>query len=574
MITMEVNNRTVEAKEGETILTALQRAGIKVPTLCHVEGLPPTGACRMCVVEIEGFRTLVPSCSFPVAEGMKIQTHSPRAIKARKTIVELLLANHPDDCLYCVRNGKCDLQTMAEELGVRQRRYGKSRTEHKMDISSPSILRDPDKCILCGKCVRVCEEVQAVGAIDFVNRGSQAYIGTAFDKGLNISSCVNCGQCIMVCPTGALTESSHIKRVQEALSDPETVVVVQHAPAISVTIAEEFGAKPGSDAMGAMTTALRRMGFDRVFDTSFSADLTIMEEASELVHRIVNGGTLPMMTSCSPGWIKFVEQFYPQNTANLSSCKSPQQMMGAVIKSFWAEKEGIDPEKIFSVSLMPCTAKKFEAGRPEMGINGRPDIDAVLTTREIAQMIRMRGLDIANLPADAADVPFGERSSAGKLFGATGGVMEAAIRTAYHMITGDELKELKVKECRGMKGVKEAHITINDMTVGVAVASGLGNARALLEQINEGRSDLQFIEVMTCPGGCINGGGQPYGTDTDAVKARMKALYNIDRDSHLRTSHQNQAIKNLYKEYLGEPLGEKSHKYLHTHYHDRDDVLL
>ena len=574
MITMEVNNRTVEAREGETILTALQRAGIKVPTLCHVEGLPPTGACRMCVVEIEGFRSLVPSCSFPVAAGMKIQTHSSRAIKARKTIVELLLANHPDDCLYCVRNGKCDLQTMAEELGVRQRRYGHSRSQHKMDISSPSILRDPDKCILCGKCVRVCEEVQGVGAIDFVNRGSRAFVGTAFDRGLNISSCINCGQCIMVCPTGALTEASHIKLVQEALSDPETVVVVQHAPAISVTIAEEFGAKPGIDAMGAMTTALRRLGFDRVFDTSFSADLTIMEEASELVQRITTGGTLPMMTSCSPGWIKFVEQFYPGNISNLSSCKSPQQMLGAIIKGFWAQKEGINPDKIFSVSIMPCTAKKFEAGRPEMGVNGRPDIDAVLTTREIARMIRMRGLDIGKLPPDAADVPFGERSSAGKLFGATGGVMEAAIRTAYHMITGQELKELKVKECRGLKGVKEAHITIGDLTVGVAVASGLGNARALLDQINEGRKDIHFIEVMTCPGGCINGGGQPYGTNTDAVRARMKALYNIDRDAHLRASHLNKAVQNLYREYLGQPLSEKSHRYLHTHYHDRDDVLL
>ena len=362
---IQINNRPVEAKAGETILDVLKRENIQVPTLCHLEGLFPTGACRMCVVEIKGINGLVPSCAYPVQEGMEIQTHSPKAIRARKTIIELLLANHPDDCLYCVRNGDCELQSLAEELGVRERRYESGKNVYQIDSSSPSIVRDPAKCILCGKCVRVCEEVQGVSAIDFVNRGSKTIVDTAFHEGLNLSSCINCGQCVMVCPTGALREQSHIKRVVDALNDPEMFVVVQHAPAISVTLGEEMGLKPGMDVIGALNAALRKLGFDKVFDTSFTADLTIMEEGSELVHRIQNSGKLPMFTSCSPGWIKFVEQFYPEYMENLSTCKSPQQMMGALIKHIVAKREGIDPKKIFSVSIMPCTAKKFEAERPE-----------------------------------------------------------------------------------------------------------------------------------------------------------------------------------------------------------------
>ncbi len=573
MITIEVNGRPVPAEKGEMLLTAIRRAGVRVPTLCHVEGLSATGACRMCVVEVEGQRGLVPSCAFPAADGMKVRTHSPRAIKARKTIVELLLANHPDDCLYCSRNGNCQLQGLAEELGVRQRRFAGDRTRHTLDSSSPSIVRDPAKCILCGKCVRVCEEIQHVAAIDFIGRGSRAKVGTAFDEGLNVSSCINCGQCITVCPTGALTEQSYVKEVFNALNDPDKVVVVQHAPAVSVTLGEEFNLPPGADVAGTMTAAMRRLGFDRVFDTGFSADLTIMEEGSELVHRIKSGGKLPMLTSCSPGWIKFVETYYPDFIGNLSTCKSPQQMMGAIIKSHFAQREGINPSRIYSVSVMPCTAKKFEAVRPEMGSDGLADIDAVLTTRELAQIIRMRGLNLLDMATDTADTPFGERTTAGKLFGASGGVMEAAIRSAYFLITGKELDKLEVEAVRGLEGVKEARVSIDGLDLGIAVVSGLGNASRLLDQIRAGRNDLHFIEVMTCPGGCIAGGGQPIGANTDAVRARMKALYSIDAHELVRVSHHNEAVKRLYAEFLGEPLGEKSHHLLHTHYAPRDVLV-
>ena len=570
MFTIEVNGRPVDAEKGEMLLSALRRCGVKVPTLCHLDGLTPSGACRMCVVEIEGQRGLVPSCAFPVAEGMKVRTHSPRAVQARKTIIELLLANHPDDCLYCTRNGNCELQSLAQELGVRQRRFAGDRTRHCLDTSSPSIVRDPGKCILCGKCVRVCEEIQGVAAIDFIGRGSKARVGTAFDEGLNVSSCVNCGQCIVACPTGALVEQSQIKAVLDALASADKFVAVQHAPAVSVTLGEEFGVPPGTDVIGAMTTALRRLGFQRVFDTSFTADLTIMEEGSELVDRLIHGGTLPMLTSCSPGWIKFVETYYPDFLGNLSTCKSPQQMMGAVIKQYFAQREGIDPARIYSVSIMPCTAKKFEAGRPEMGSGGLPDIDAVLTTRELAQLIRMRGIDLAKLPPDTADTPFGERTTAGKLFGASGGVMEAAIRTAYHLVTGSELENLEVRAVRGLEGIKEAQVAVGGITLGVAVAHGLANAARLLDQIRAGRKDLHFIEVMTCPGGCIAGGGQPLGADRRAVQARMQALYAIDAQGPSRASHHNESVARLYAEFLGKPLSERSHHLLHTHYAARE----
>lgn len=567
---IEVNNRKIEARPGEMILDALEREGIKVPTLCHLRGLFPSGACRMCVVEVEGAHGLIPSCAYPVQDGMKIKTHSPRALRARKTIIELLLSNHPDDCLYCVRNKECDLQDLAEELGVRQRRYAGLKNEYNVDLSSPSLVRDPAKCILCGKCVRVCEEIQGVSAIDFINRGSRAMVGPAFNEGMNISSCINCGQCIMVCPTGALREKSDIKEVIDALNDPDKFVVVQHAPSISVTIGEEFGLKPGFDAIGIMTAALRRLGFNRVFDTSFSADLTIMEEAAELAERIKSNGVLPMMTSCSPGWTKFVEQFYPEFIDNLSSCKSPQQMMGAIIKSYFAEKQGIDPEKIYSVSLMPCTAKKFEAERPELSNNNIPDIDAVLTTRELARIIKMRGLDLNALAPESNDTPFGERSSAGKLFGVSGGVLEAAVRTAHYLLTGNELDEKKVKSLRGLNGIKETQISIGDLKLNVAAVSGLGNARNMLDAIQKGEKTIHFMEVMTCPGGCIAGGGQPLSANMDAVKARMKKLYEIDRDARVTSSHNNKFIKKLYDDFLGEPLKERCHRLLHTTYHKRD----
>jgi iron-only hydrogenase group A len=573
MLNIEINKKPFEANEGETILDAVKRAGITVPTLCHVQGLTPTGACRMCVVEVEGMPSLVPSCSYPVTNGMKIHTHSPRAIRARKTIVELLLADHPNDCLYCVRNNNCSLQTLAADLGVRTPRYSGETSRYTEDVSSPSILRDPNKCILCGKCVRVCEEIQGVSAIDFIDRGSHAHIGTAFDEGLNLSSCINCGQCILVCPTGALSEHNYLKEVMDALNDPETVVVASHAPSVSVTLGEEFGLPVGTDVDGVMTAALRQLGFNYVFDTGFTADLTIMEEGSELVQRVKEGGTLPMMTSCSPGWIKYVEQFYPDMIPNLSTCKSPQQMMGAIIKSFFAEKSGIDPKKIFSVSVMPCTAKKFEAARPEMMDDDVADIDAVLTTRELAQLIRMRGLDLRALEPEGADTPFGERTTAGKLFGATGGVMEAAIRSAYFLLTGKELENLTVEAVRGLEDRKEAHIDINGLNVGVAVVSGLANAAALLEEIRGGRKDIHFIEVMTCPGGCIAGGGQPLNTDREKVRERMKALYRLDATETKRTSHSNEWVQRLYKEYLGAPLGERSHHLLHTHYGKRNVLV-
>ena len=570
---IEVNNKPVEARAGEMLLGVLRREGIKIPTLCNIDGMAPTGACRMCVVEVEGQRGLVPSCAFPTVEGMKVQTHSPRVIRARKTIVELLLADHPDDCLYCVRNNNCELQELAAELGVRERRYAGEKSVERMDVSSPSIVRDPAKCILCGRCVRVCEEVQGIGAIDFIGRGSGTKVGTAFNGGLNVSSCINCGQCVMVCPTGALREQSHLKEVIEAIHDPEKLVVVQHAPAVSVTLAEEFGLKAGSDITGTMTTALRKLGFDKVFDTAFAADLTIMEEGSELVQRLTEGGTLPMMTSCSPGWIKYVEQHQPEFIDNLSTCKSPQQMMGAVLKSFYAQREKIEPKNIFSVAIMPCTAKKYEAERPEMARGGVPDIDAVLTTRELARLIRMRGIDMSALSPDSPDSPFGERSSAGKLFAASGGVMEAAIRSAHYLITGRELEKLDVKAVRGMEGVKEAKVDIDGLEVSVAVVSGLGNARRLLEEIKAGRKKFHFVEVMTCPGGCIAGGGQPFSTDPDAVRSRMQALYKIDREAPVRVSHGNEEIQRLYKEFLGKPLSHKSHDLLHTHYVKKEVTL-
>lgn len=566
MLAIEINGRRAEAENGEMLLDVIRREGIEIPTLCHVEGLTPTGACRLCSVEVAGLPGLVPSCAYPVRDGMQVLTHSSRAVKARKTIVELLLANHPEDCNYCVRNRNCELQDIAAELGVRLHRFGDYTGGFHLDLSSPSIIRDPAKCILCGRCVRVCEEIQGVACIDFIERGSHATVGTAFNQGLNVSSCINCGQCVVACPTGALREQSHVKQVLEAINDPEIVVVAQHAPAVSVSIAEEFGMPSGQDIAGVMTGALRRLGIDYIFPTSFAADLTIMEEASELVHRIQHGQSLPMMTSCSPGWIKFVEEFYPEFIPNLSTCKSPQQMLGAIVKSYFADKNGIKPEKLFSVAIMPCTAKKYEANRPEMMRDGLPDIDAVLTTRELARLIRRYGLDLGKIEPEHADSPLGTRSSAGKIFGASGGVMEAAIRTAYYMITGDTLKDLNIKAVRGDESVKEAMLEIGELKLGVAVANGVGNARRLLEDIRAGRDDLHFIEVMTCTGGCIGGGGQPLRADTDAIKARMKKLYDLDANAQLRQSHDNPDVRRLYEEFLGKPLSKKSHELLHTYY--------
>ncbi len=568
-LTIEVNNNILTANQGDTILDALNQNGLSVPTLCHMKGLLPTGACRMSVVEVEGRKNLVTACSEPVLDGMKIKTHSGRVIESRKTIVELLLSNHPDDCLYCERNGSCELQNLAEDLHIRERRISGQKNKYKLDVSSASIVRDPAKCILCGRCVRVCEEIEGVSAIDFVGRGSKTFIDTFFNHGLNLSTCVNCGQCIMVCPTGALKEKDHICEIKDMLSDPEKTVVVQYAPSISVSLAEEFGLPSGKNMVGVLNAALRRMGFNFVFDTSFSADLTIMEEASELVQRVTTGGTLPMITSCCPGWVKYAEEFQHDMIDNLSTCKSPQQMMGAIIKSYFAETESIPPENIYSVSVMPCTAKKFEQQREEMSHNGISDVDAVLTTRELARMIRLYGIDIAKLEPELADSPLGTRSSAGKIFGTSGGVMEAAIRSAHYFITGKEMVKFQVKGVRGLEGRKEAKIKIGDLDVGVAVVSGLKNAEILMEEIRNGRKDIHFIEVMACPGGCINGGGQLIGTDDEAVKARMLSLYDIDEKDAIKVSHKNPYIVELYDKFLGKPLGHKSHHLLHTHYQKR-----
>ena len=574
MVTIEVNGKDVSAEANETLLDALRRADVHVPTLCHIKNLFPTGACRMCVVEVDGAQNLVPSCAFPVADGMKVQTHSPRVLRARTTLLELLLANHPDDCLYCVRSGDCELQRLAQFLGVRKRRFFNLTEARHIDISSQSIIRDQAKCILCGRCVRVCDEVMGVAAIDFIGRGSQTRIGTAFDFGTSLSNCVTCGQCIVACPTGALREQSHTAFVMSALADPKKTVIVQHAPSVSVTLGEYFGLAPGTDVDGLLVAALRKIGFDYVFDTGFAADLTIMEEASELVARITSGGVLPMMTSCSSGWVNFVESFYPDWLPNLSTCKSPQQMLGALIKSYFARKMRIPVDGIFSVSIMPCTAKKTERARPELcGETGNPDVDAVLTTRELARLIRKAGIDLADLQPELPDDIFGTRSSAGKIFGASGGVMEAALRTANQLLTGSDLETLDFEDVRGMEGIKETTVTIAGTALKVAVANGLGNARQLLDEMIAGRREYHFIEVMTCPGGCIAGGGQPRPIDVDRIRARMRALYDIDRQAPLRLSHRNPAVQRLYAEFLGKPLGHLSHQLLHTSYAPRTELV-
>lgn len=570
--TININNKTLGATKGETILEVMNRNGIKVPTLCHIKDTFPTGACRMCVVEDNKTGKLVTSCSFPAESGMDISTHSPRVVESRKTIIELLLSNHPDDCLYCVRNKNCELQDLSGELNVTERRIRGVKNRVNLDLSSASIVRDPEKCILCGRCVYTCEEVMGVACIDFINRGNKSIIGTAFHQGLNTSSCINCGQCIMVCPTGALTEKNHFAQIQEALSNPNKRVVVQYAPSITVSMAEELGMEPGIDINGILNAALRKVGFDHVFDSSFSADLTIMEESAELIHRIQNGGVLPMITSCCPGWVKYAEEFVPEFIPNLSSCKSPQQMMGAIIKSHFAEQEHLKPEEIYSVSIMPCTAKKFEAQREEMTREGISDVDAVLTTRELTKFLRLFGVDMFNIKPELVDSPLGFRSTAGKLFGASGGVMEAAIRTAYHSITGKEMVDFQVTAVRGFAGRKETKLNIDGIELGVAVVNGMANAKVLLDELKAGKNDVHFIEIMACPGGCIGGGGQHIGTSEEQLKARMNALYRIDETERIKVSHKNPEIIELYKEFLGAPLSHKSHDLLHTHYHEREVV--
>ena len=554
-------------------MSALKANGIKIPSICSMKDFTPTGACRMCVVEVEGSQGLVPSCSQPVNEWMKIKTHSPQVIKARKTIVELLLSNHPDDCLYCVRNGSCELQALAEELNVRERRIMGRKNKYKLDHSSPSIVRDPSKCILCGRCVRVCDEKLSVFAIDFVNRGNRTIIGTAYNKDLNFSSCINCGQCIMVCPTAALFEKDSLPELEDALHNPEKTVLVQYAPSVGVTLAEEFGVKPGKDISGLINAVLKKIGFERIFDTSFAADISVMEMTSELLARKNKKENMPLLTSCCPAWVKYVEQLYPDLLPFLSNTKSPQQILGSVLKSYYPEISGIAAGSIYSVAVAPCTAKKFEAQREEMTKKGISEVDLVLTTRELAKLIKLYGIDMNQIEPEIADDPYGMRSSAGKLFGASGGVTEAVIRTMPHVSGAREPSRVKYQELRGGKGKKEAEIRIGKTTYRFAVVSGLSNVLPLLEDIKAGKCEYDFVEVMACMGGCINGGGQPVGSDENAVKARMKALYSIDEREIIRFSHKNPKVNELYNNHLGGLPGEKCKSLFHTTYSARKVLL-
>jgi iron-only hydrogenase group A len=569
MVELTINNIKVNAEDGMTILDAAKSAGIAIPTLCHIKNLFPTGACRICSVEVEGQRGLIPSCAYPVYEGMVVDTNSSRVRRARKTIVELLIENHPQDCLICVRNKNCELQDLSAQYGVREHRYSGEAKDHAIDISSPSMERDPAKCILCGRCVRICNEVQQVGAIDFTKRGFQSIVTTPYNKGLNISDCILCGQCILVCPTAALRERSQTKDVANALGDKKKFVVAQIAPAVRASLGEEFNMPLGTDVTGQLVTGLKRLGFKRVFDTNFAADLTIMEETTELINRITNNKTLPMFTSCCPGWVKYIEHNRPELLDHVSTCKSPHEMEGAILKTYYAKKIGVDPKDIYVVSIMPCTVKKFESSRAELSEEHMPDVDAVLTTRELVRYFNMAGIDFCDLPETEFDNPLGESTGAAIIFGTSGGVMEAAIRTAYNTLTGNELDTLEFEQIRGFDGIKELTVNINGTDFNFAVVNGIGNVTKVLDEVEQGTCKYHFIEVMACPGGCINGGGQPIHQKPEKVIKRIKALYEIDSKMIFRKSHENESVKTLYKEFFIEPNSHKAHEILHTHYHSR-----
>ncbi len=573
MIELTINNIKVKAEEGMTILEAAKSVGIKVPTLCHMKDLYPTGACRICVVEVDGMRGLVPSCAYPVYKGMKVDTNSTRVRRSRKTIVELLIENHPQDCLVCVRNKNCELQDLSEQYGVREHRFAGEKKDHAIDISSASMERDPAKCILCGRCVRTCNEIQKVGAIDFTNRGFKSNVTTPYNKGLNVSDCILCGQCILVCPTAALREKSHGKEVQNAINSKNKFTVVQIAPAVRATLGEEYNLPLGTNVTGQLITGLRRLGFDKVFDTNFAADLTIMEEATELIDRVTNDKTLPMFTSCCPGWVKYIEQNRPSLLKHVSSCKSPHEMEGAVLKTYYAKKMGLDPKDVYVVSIMPCTVKKFESNRPELSENHIKDVDAVLTTRELVRMFKMSGIDFNDIPESEFDNPLGESTGAAAIFGTSGGVMEAAVRTAYYKITGNELENLELSDIRGMNGIKESSLDLNGTIVNIAVVNGIGNVDQILDEIEHGESKYHFIEVMACPGGCINGGGQPIHQKPEKLRKRVEALYLIDEKMKSRRSHENKSVQKLYDEFLEYPNSHKAHEILHTNYVDRKAIL-
>jgi len=589
MINIEINKQKIEAADGATILDAARENGIKIPTLCFVEGSQGKGACRVCVVEVEGARTLMASCATPATEGMKVATNSKRVRDARRTVVDLLLSEHDGDCKVCDRNDDCELQELARELGMMEIIYKGEHCEKVIDDSTPALTRDSGKCIKCRRCVTVCNEIQGVGSLFPQGRGFESHIGPAFDCDLSEVTCVQCGQCAAICPVGAIVEKTHIPFVWAALDNPEKTVIVQTAPAIRAALGECFGYEPGTLVTGKMVSALRQLGFDGVFDTNFAADLTIMEEGTELLTRLktalVDKGevTLPMFTSCSPGWIKYAEYFYPEFLPNLSTCKSPQQMFGVVAKTYYAEKIGKKPEDIVVVSVMPCTAKKFECQRDEMGDSGAVDVDYVLTTRELGKMIKASGIDFRGLSDDVMDSPIGKGSGAADIFANTGGVMEAAIRTAYEIVTGKELPfdQLHVEPVMGLEGVKKASLKIEGAVpdwsflegaeLKVGVAHGLGNAKKIMEAIKAGEQ-FHFIEVMTCPGGCIGGGGQPRFTDDEKRKKRIEAIYKEDEGKQLRKSHCNPEITQIYEEFLGAPLGDKSHHLLHTKYNQRERI--
>ena len=580
MINLTIDDIKVQVPKGTTILKAAKSIGIDIPTLCHyelkgqgVENRP--GSCRVCMVEVEGKGNLAAACATNVSEGMVVKTHTLRVIMARRTVVDLMLSDHPADCLVCPQSGKCELQKLAVDLGLREVTYSGEKSVYKVDVS-PAIIRDVNKCVMCRRCETVCNSLQTVGALSAINRGFPAVVGTAFEQKLSDSTCVMCGQCVQACPVGALSEVDNTRQVMRAISDPKKTVIVQTAPAVRVAIGEEFGMEPGSRVTGKMVTALRMLGFDYVFDTDFAADLTIMEEGTEMLQRLdkyLKGDKdvrLPIMTSCCPGWVNFFETYYPDMLDVPSTAKSPMQMFGAIAKTYWAEKLGIKREDLVVVSIMPCVAKKYECQREEFKTDGNPDVDYSLTTRELADMIKLLSINFADLKEEEFDRPLGESTGAAVIFGATGGVIEAATRTAYELFTKKELGKVDFTELRGLDGVREATVDFNGTPIHIGIAHGLGNARKLLDRVRNGETMFHAIEIMACPGGCVGGAGQPYHHgDFSKVEKRLNAIYEEDRNKPLRKSHENPYIKQLYEEFLGEPCGEKSHKLLHTHYFDK-----
>lgn len=574
MVNVTIDGIKVSVPEGSTILAAAREAGIVVPTLCYHPDQAIKANCRVCVCEVEGQRLLAAACAMPVNEGMVVKTKSPKVIEARKTILELILAHHPQDCLNCIRNGVCELQDLAAEYVIRDNPFEVKTKGYGMDRSTPSIVRDQDKCVNCRRCIGACSEIQTVYALGVEKRGYESMVVPSMGLSLAESPCVMCGQCIHACPVGAISENEQIDEFLAAVADPDKIVVTQIAPAIRVAIAELVGMKTGELDMNVFVAGLRQVGFDHVLHTNFTADLTILEEGNELLKRLTSGGTLPMFTSCSPGWINFCETFYPDLLDNLSTCKSPQQMFGSLVKTYWAEKMGVDPSKIYSVSIMPCTAKKYEAARPEMNASGYRDVDLVLTTREIGRLFMMSGIDFSKLPASQFDSWMGQYTGAAVIFGATGGVMEAALRTVYEVVTKKTLEDVNFTMVRGMEGIKEAEVDLDGTKVRVAVGHSLGAARKLMDQVRAGQSPYHFIEIMACPGGCIGGGGQPLTKSNVKRAERINAIYVEDEGLPIRKSHENPEVKAIYDEFLHEPLGHKSHELLHTHYHDKHKKFL